>query len=94
MPGQKKGMEMPECPFCTVPAALSDGRDLQNAVAYVREDKFPVSPGHLLVIPKRHANDWFCLTEQEQARPSRTCTAILFRAMRAMWKIPEGACVG
>ena len=67
MPRQNKGMGMPECPFCTVPAAVPDGLSLQNALAYVREDKFPVSPGHLLVIPKRHANDWFCLTEQEQA---------------------------
>ena len=57
---------MLECPFCNVPDAVPDGPSLQNALAYVREDKFPISPGHLLVIPKRHANDWFCLTEQEQ----------------------------
>ncbi len=50
-----------------MPDALEDGTEMNNKLAYVREDKFPVSPGHLLVITKRHTNDWFSLTEQEQA---------------------------
>ena len=57
----------PDCPFCDSDIALSDGTGLENALAYVREDKFPVSPGHLLIIPKRHALDWFDLTADEQA---------------------------
>ena len=67
MPRQKKGMGMPDCPFCAEPAALSEGIELHNALAYVREDKYPVSPGHLLIIPRRHAEDWFSLTPDEQA---------------------------
>ena len=67
MPRQKKGMGMPDCPFCAEPAALAGGIELHNALAYVREDKYPVSPGHLLIIPRRHAEDWFSLTPDEQA---------------------------
>jgi diadenosine tetraphosphate (Ap4A) HIT family hydrolase len=64
---KNKGCLMPDCPFCSMPAALEDGTAMHNELAYVREDKFPVSPGHLLVIPKRHTTDWFSLTDQEQA---------------------------
>ena len=66
MPRQKKGMGMPDCPFCAESAALAEGVELHNALAYVREDKYPVSPGHLLIIPRRHAEDWFSLTPDEQ----------------------------
>ncbi|MDD5703538.1 MAG: HIT family protein [Dehalococcoidales bacterium] len=50
-----------ECPFCTPEAVI-----LSNEHAYVRFDKFPVSNGHLLVIPYRHEPSFFNLTEQEQ----------------------------
>lgn len=51
------------CPFC----ALHD-RDLvaQNALAVAIRDRFPVSPGHTLVIPRRHAATWFDATRAEQ----------------------------
>ena len=29
-------------------------------------DGFPVTEGHTLIIPKRHVETWFDLTEQEQ----------------------------
>lgn len=60
-------MTEPDCPFCDSDVALADGTCLANDLAYVREDKFPVSPGHLLIIPKRHTLDWFDLTTDEQA---------------------------
>lgn len=52
---------MPGCPFCEVEAVL------ENDLAYARLDRFPVNPGHLLIIPKRHAADWFSLTDEERA---------------------------
>lgn len=58
---------MMSCPFCDQDVSLADGVFLENALVYVREDKFPVSPGHLLVIPRRHAVDWFDLSADEQA---------------------------
>lgn len=37
-----------------------------NSLAHTRLDGFPVSKGHLLIIPNRHAADWFDLTSAEQ----------------------------
>ncbi|MGH7069509.1 MAG: HIT family protein [Acetobacteraceae bacterium] len=50
------------CPFCSTHDAL-----LVNGLAYVREDKYPVSPGHLLIIPLRHETNFFATTPDELA---------------------------
>lgn len=55
------------CPFCESRPALSDGSVMENELAYVREDGYAISPGHLLILPKRHAADWFDLSAEEQA---------------------------
>lgn len=50
------------CPFCTLPPErIVD----QNALAMVIRDGFPVSPGHTLVIPKRHVGSYFELSDAE-----------------------------
>lgn len=49
------------CPFCNDADAI-----LANALAYVRPDKFPASPGHLLIIPRRHEADFFDTTAAER----------------------------
>lgn len=38
---------------------------LENQYAYARYDKTPVSPGHLLIIPKRHFKSIFDATNTE-----------------------------
>jgi len=51
------------CAFCTLPP----GRVIdENAAAFVIRDGYPVSPGHTLLIPKRHTGSFFDLTEQER----------------------------
>ena len=51
------------CPFCTLPPErIIDSNDL----ALVIRDGYPVSPGHALVIPKRHIGSWFEITQAEQ----------------------------
>jgi diadenosine tetraphosphate (Ap4A) HIT family hydrolase len=40
----------PPCIFC----ALQEESLAANELAFALEDKFPVSPGHSLVIPRRH----------------------------------------
>ena len=50
------------CPFCKPHAEL-----FGNALAYVKADEFPVSPGHVLIIPRRHVSSWFDLTKEEHA---------------------------
>lgn len=52
------------CPFCTLPSTRIEG---ENAHAVWIRDGFPVSPGHSLVIPKRHVNSFFEVSEQERA---------------------------
>jgi diadenosine tetraphosphate (Ap4A) HIT family hydrolase len=49
------------CPFCH-PDSVLFGNDL----AYAKADKFPVNPGHLLIIPRRHVADFFLTTEDEK----------------------------
>jgi superfamily II DNA or RNA helicase/diadenosine tetraphosphate (Ap4A) HIT family hydrolase len=57
-------MTEPGCPFC---------QPSVERIAFVDElvfalwDAFPVSPGHLLVIPRRHFPTWFEATPEEHA---------------------------
>jgi diadenosine tetraphosphate (Ap4A) HIT family hydrolase len=53
-----------DCPFCQLPAQrVLDS----NAHALAVADAFPVSPGHTLIISRRHVADFFELTEGEEA---------------------------
>jgi diadenosine tetraphosphate (Ap4A) HIT family hydrolase len=38
----------------------------ENATTIAVRDGYPVSPGHTLLIPKRHAGSFFDLSEQER----------------------------
>jgi diadenosine tetraphosphate (Ap4A) HIT family hydrolase len=61
------------CPFC---AQLQGQHPLvENELAVAFADAFPVSPGHALIVPRRHEPDYFALSDAEQA---------------AMWKLVEG----
>ena len=55
---------MPDCPFCNRHNHLPAMPD--HPLAHIREDLYPVSPGHLLIIPNRHVASWFELTDEEQ----------------------------
>lgn len=63
------------CPFCMLPAEriliLADE-------ALVIRDAFPVSPGHTLVIPRRHIGSFFELSDAE-----RTCMVELLARAKA-----------
>lgn len=52
------------CRFC-MPKIAQCIVDAHNTVIAI-EDRFPVSQGHHLIIPKRHTTDWFSMTEQEK----------------------------
>ena len=50
------------CLFCNIKEnSLAD----ENTLAYVSYDTYPVSELHCLIIPKRHVNDYFELTNDE-----------------------------
>jgi len=55
---------MSTCLFCNIP--LERVID-ENELAYVIYDGFPVTDHHMLIIPKRHASNYFDLTEEEIA---------------------------
>lgn len=57
------GDHISACPFCTLPA---DRIVASNDLALVVRDGFPISPGHTLVIPKRHFGSFFEATVEER----------------------------
>lgn len=55
----------PDCPFCARLASGEPPASGRSAVAI--PDSFPVSPGHMLVVPRRHVADLFDLSPEELA---------------------------
>ena len=51
-----------QCAFCI---SSSEEHILQNDHAFAKPDKYPVTEGHTLLIPKRHFADYFDITEAE-----------------------------
>ena len=56
-------MNHSECPFCSVVAER-----IFHAGAHILAiwDGFPISPGHALIIPKRHIASWFEISPDER----------------------------
>jgi diadenosine tetraphosphate (Ap4A) HIT family hydrolase len=51
-----------DCPFCRPADVL-----LENDLACAIRDRFPASPGHQLILPRRHLADWFDTTRPERS---------------------------
>ncbi len=51
------------CPFCSLPSSRIISED---SLFLVIRDAYPVSPGHSLIIPKRHIASLFELTDDEK----------------------------
>ena len=51
-----------ECLFCRL-----DDYALENDLAYAVFDAMPVNEGHMLIIPKRHVQNYFDLKPEEEA---------------------------
>ena len=49
------------CIFCNQEEIV-----LENELAWARYDKYPVSPGHMLIITKRHVAEFFDTTIEER----------------------------
>ena len=50
------------CLFCN---STQSGSTAENELAYASYDTYPVSEFHCLIIPKRHAKDYFDLNDDE-----------------------------
>lgn len=58
-------MTINECLFCDYENSNNHKIIADNEAAYARWDNYPVSEGHAEVIPKRHVESFFDLTEDE-----------------------------
>ena len=68
---------IPTCPFCNIPKPrIID----QDDFSLVIRDGFPVSRGHTLIIPRRHVDSFFSITEQERT----SLMLLLIRAQSAL----------
>jgi diadenosine tetraphosphate (Ap4A) HIT family hydrolase len=78
------------CPFC----ARVDGAEplAENALAVAFFDPYPVSPGHSLIVPRRHEPDFLSLTVDEQAAVW-TLVSTVRRHVEAI-RTPDGYNVG
>lgn len=69
------------CVFCRIRDGEESERVLTRAeLAFVTLNKFPYSPGHLLVIPNRHVGDLEALREDE----NRALQRLLQRSVAAL----------
>ena len=79
-----------ECPFC----APDSTRELitESAMIYAMSDKYPVNPGHTLIIPKHHVADYFELSE----RSKHACWLVVDRVKKLLVQKfrPDGFNVG
>jgi len=78
-----------QCPFCCIGMERAIAA---NEFAFAMFDGFPVSPGHMLIVPKRHIASLFDATEEE-----RTAMFGLISAMREMLfkdRKPDGFNIG
>ena len=56
---------MTDCKYCNHNYQTSDRTMLENELFFANYDNHPVNPGHIKLIPKRHADSLCELTDQE-----------------------------
>jgi diadenosine tetraphosphate (Ap4A) HIT family hydrolase len=72
-------VQLNNCPFCDIdPIRIT----AENDLAYVVHDGYPVTELHTLIIPKRHADTYFDLTNQERDVFSKGDTQISLLGFR------------
>ena len=57
-------VDLPPCRFC--PGKIRNLVVAELDSVWAVRERHPVSEGHHLIIPKRHAPDWFSMTERER----------------------------
>ena len=77
---------MTDCIFCSIDQSRVIAN---NDLAYAIHDGFPVTEGHTLVIPVRHVEDYFGLTQEELL----ACDQLL-RMLKAQIQEQDSSVVG
>ena len=82
---------MPSCIFCRISAGESPASVVyEDAECMAFMDLYPIRPGHLLVMPRRHAVHLRDLSAPEQARLFALAMRVL-AALRASGLAPDAA---
>ena len=55
------GVNIVNCPFCQPEDTI-----IEHQLAFAIYDKYPVNKGHILVITRRHVEDFFCASQEER----------------------------
>lgn len=77
------------CPFCNPdPSALI----LERTDVLAIWDRFPSTPGHALILPRRHVSDWFDATFDEQVSMISVLGEVRDRIAKD--EVPDGFNVG
>ncbi|MCK5809664.1 MAG: HIT family protein [Cocleimonas sp.] len=59
--------ENTDCPLCsTKDMVIEKGQPIENELAYALTDTNPVSPGHCLIVTRRHVAEFFQATKEEK----------------------------
>jgi len=77
------------CPFCTLPPARILWAD---AHCFAFHDAYPVTPGHTLIVPKRHVSTWFDASPAEKQALWQAVDAI--KALVEQAHAPDGYNLG
>jgi diadenosine tetraphosphate (Ap4A) HIT family hydrolase len=83
--------DLPPCRFC--PAKIKNLVVAELDSVWAVHDRYPVSVGHHLVIPKRHMPDWFSMTEKER-RDAEALLLILKSRISAADRTVTGFSIG
>jgi ATP adenylyltransferase len=62
------GGDLSGCPFCVLPERSDDRENrvvARSEHSFVLLNNYPYSPGHVMVIPRRHTGDWSDLPDAE-----------------------------
>lgn len=79
-----------DCIFCN----KNDGGVILNTRFFIAKyDEYPVSPGHIIIIPKRHVEDYFLLTRYEREELFNECIPQCHRLLEVKYK-PDGYNIG
>lgn len=80
------------CLFCRRDDAAANTVVAENVTCYARLDNYPVSPGHLEIVPKRHVESYFDLTFTEVLDMHALLGTV--RGSSANGQAPDGYTIG
>ena len=79
------------CPFCNIDESK---RLIETPLLIGFFDRYPVNPGHLLLVPRRHVESWFDATGEEQSALMAAVGDAVTRIETHLGRKPNGYNIG